>query len=319
MSDASDTTPPAATPACAPSAAALMRQSRRLAALDQAPWLYQEAARRLADKLAPIRLTPANWIDWSAHIGGGADLVQAQYPQAQRWMVEPTQALLARSQAVATRQAERTWRTLWRREVPKVWPAFDKAELAQAPWQPDGAQMLWANMTLHAHPDLPALMAQWHGQLAVDGFLMCSGLGPDTARELRAIYLEMGWPLPTIDFIDMHDLGDELVQAGFADPVMDMEKLTLTWATPQALLDELRTWGGNVAVGRHAGWRTPRWKARLMQLMADRLMRPDGRLGLTVELVHGHAIKPAPRPKMAAETRVTLQDMRRMVRRSEKP
>jgi len=307
---------PADTPACAPSAAALLRQSRRLATLPEAPWLHQEAARRLAAKLAPIRLTPANWIDWSAHLGAGAELVQAQYPQARRWVVEPTDALVRQSQLDVAEQAERSWRTLWRREVPKVWSV---AELGQAPWQPDGAQMLWANMSLHAHPGLPALMSQWCQQLAVDGFLMCSGLGPDTARELRAVYQEMGWPLPTIDFIDMHDLGDELVQAGFADPVMDMEKLTLTWATPEALLDELRTWGGNVAVGRHPGWRTPRWKARLMQLLADRLARPDGRLGLTVELVYGHAVKPMPRAKMAPETRVTLQDMRRMVRKADKP
>ena len=148
---------------------------------------------------------------------------------------------------------------------------------------------------------------------------MCSGLGPDTARELRAVYAALGWPLPTIDFIDMHDLGDELVQAGFADPVMDMERLTLTWETPEALLAELRTWGGNVAQGRFAGLRTPRWRARLLDALRERLMRPDGRLGLTVELVYGHAIKPTPRIKVEAEARVSLQDMKRMIRQGDKP
>ena len=144
---------------------------------------------------------------------------------------------------------------------------------------------------------------------------MCSGLGPDTARELRAIYRTMGWSLPTIDFIDMHDLGDELVKAGFADPVMDMERLTLTWETPQAMLKELRTWGGNVAVGRHAGLKTPRWRDDLLNLLAQRLARPDGRLGLTIEVVYGHAIKPEPRIKVEPETRVSIDDMRRMVRK----
>jgi malonyl-CoA O-methyltransferase len=174
--------------------------------------------------------------------------------------------------------------------------------------------MLWASMTLHAHGNLPAMLRLWHAQLAVGGFLMCSGLGPDTARELRALYAEMGWLMPTIDFIDMHDLGDDLVKAGFADPVMDMERLTLTWDSPEALLAELRTWGGNVARGRFAGLRTPRWRERLLEAMNRGLRLPDGRLGLTVELVYGHAIKPAPRPPLAPETRVTLDDMRRMVR-----
>jgi malonyl-CoA O-methyltransferase len=161
-------------------------------------------------------------------------------------------------------------------------------------------------------------MSLWFRQLAVDGFLMCSGLGPDTARELRNLYCEMRWPLPTIDFIDMHDLGDELVKAGFADPVMDMERLTLTWATPEAMLRELSTWGGNVAVGRFAGLRTPRWRHNLLQLLADRLTGADGRLGLTIELIYGHAIKPAPRPRLAPETRVSLDDMRRMVRKPDR-
>ncbi|KGM39651.1 hypothetical protein JY96_05410 [Aquabacterium sp. NJ1] len=303
-------------PPCSPSEVALQRQARRLALLPQVPWLHQEAARRLADKLAPIKLEPTSWIDWSAFLGAGTELVQARYPQAQRWVVEPTEGLRQRSQAELAQGATRSWKTLWRREVPQAWSS---EALLSAGHLPDGAQMLWANMSLHAHPSLPALMAQWHRHLAVDGFLMCSGLGPDTARELRSVYQALGWALPTIDFVDMHDLGDELVKAGFADPVMDMERLTLTWATPEAMLQELRTWGGNVALGRMPGLRTPRWQARLQEELAARLTRPDGRLGLTVELVYGHAIKPMPRVKMASEARVSLDDMKRMVRKQDKP
>lgn len=287
----------------------------RLASLQEVPWLHQEAARRLAAKLAPIRLRPSSWLDWSAFLGAGADLVAAQYPQAQRWVVEPTGALARRSREVHAQQSRRDWRRLWRRDVA---PVHEEPVPADAPWLPDGVEMLWANMTLHASHDLPGLMHQWHRHLAVGGFLMCSGLGPDTARELRALYADLGWPLPTVDFVDMHDLGDELVKAGFTDPVMDMERLTLTWATPEALLEELRTWGGNVAHGRFAGLRTPRWRARLLAALQRHLVRPDGRLGLTVELVYGHAIKAAPRVKVEAETRFSLQDMRQMIRHGDK-
>lgn len=307
--------PSSVAPACSPSHTALVRQIQRLSSLPQAPWLHQEVARRLAEKLAPIRIEPQTWIDWSAFLGAGAELVQARYPQAQRWVVEPAESLAQRSRSEAEQAARRTWRTLFKREVGEV---YQEPLAKSVPWLPGGANMLWANMTLHASADLPAMMAQWHRHLAVDGFLMCSGLGPDTARELRSLYRELGWPLPTVDFVDMHDLGDELVQAGFADPVMDMETITLTWASPQAMLDELRTWGGNVAVGRFVGLRTPRWRTRLLDGLNQALRRPDGRLGLTVELIYGHAIKPAPRAKVGPETRVSLDDMRTMIRR-EKP
>ena len=105
----SDSLPAAASasPACAPHRRALQRQTKRLAALPEAPWLHQEAARRLAAKLAPIRLQPKDWIDWSAFLGAGAELVQAQYPQAQRWVVEPSGELAQRSQAQLAQNAQR--------------------------------------------------------------------------------------------------------------------------------------------------------------------------------------------------------------------
>jgi len=295
----------------APQTQALLHQARRLAGLPGAPWLYQEVARRLASKLEIILLQPLQWLDWGGFLGGGAPEVQARYPQAQRWVMEPLPELQQRSSEQWRAQAPRVWWAPWRRDID---PVLLSGSTELAPWAPQGVQMLWANMALHAHPDLPGLLRQWHQALAVDGFLMCSGLGPDTARELRQLYRELGWPLPTISFIDMHDLGDALVEAGFADPVMDMEQVTLTWASAEEMLAEWRTWGGNVAQGRFAGLRTPRWRARLLKVLTQGLTRPDGRLGLTIELVYGHAVKPAPRPQLAAETRVSLDDMKAMIR-----
>lgn len=304
---------PSSLPPCAPDVFALRHQRLRLAGLPQRPWLNEEVARRLAAKLEPIRIEPADWIDWSAWLGAGEALVAQRYPRARRWVVEPTPELAERSRQQARAPGGWLGRLLSARAPVLAEP------VSQAPWPKEGAQMLWANMTLHGAPDLKALMTTWHRHLAIGGFLMCSGLGPDTARELRALYRELGWPMPTIDFIDMHDLGDELLQAGFSDPVMDMERLTLTWASPQAMLEELRTWGGNVARGRLPGLRTPRWKERLLERIHERLAQPDGRIALTVELVYGHAVKPEPRAKVAPETRVSLDDMRRMVRKPGHP
>jgi len=92
-----------------------------------------------------------------------------------------------------------------------------------------------------------------------------------------------------------------------------MERITLTWPDAEALIAECRQWGGNVALGRHPGLRTPRWRARLLQALQSALARPDGRLGLTIELVYGHAVKPVPRALVSGETRVSLQDMKRII------
>jgi malonyl-CoA O-methyltransferase len=168
-------------------------------------------------------------------------------------------------------------------------------------------------MMLHAVADPPALFQRWHRALAIDGFVMFSCLGPGTLRELRDLYRRQGWSAPTPTFIDMHDLGDMLVQAGFADPVMDQEVITLRWNDTSALLAELRSLGGNTAPARHRGLRTPRWKERLLGELAT-LAGADGKPALSFEVAYGHAFRAAPRVRPGEATTVSLADMRSMVR-----
>ena len=164
----------------------------------------------------------------------------------------------------------------------KWWsPAHWRASAARfAEPEPTSVQMLWANMALHMASDPQALIAQWHRALSVDGYLMFSCLGPDTAKELHAVYAALGWPPAGHAFTDMHDWGDMLVQAGFAEPVMDMERITLTWASPERLLAELRELGANLHPQRFAALRGRGWRLSLERALAARLASPahDGRL-----------------------------------------
>jgi malonyl-CoA O-methyltransferase len=168
-------------------------------------------------------------------------------------------------------------------------------------------------MMLHAVVDPPRLIERWQQLLSVDGFVMFSCLGPGTLRELRALYAQLGWPAATPGFVDMHDLGDMLVQAGFADPVMDQETLTLRWDSAEAVLAELRSLGGNAAPDRAVGWRTPRWRRRLLDGL-ESLRGADGKIGLSFEVAYGHAFKAAPRLKVGETTTVPLTDLRAMLR-----
>jgi malonyl-CoA O-methyltransferase len=111
----------------------------------------------------------------------------------------------------------------------------------------------------------------------------------------------------------MHDWGDMLVHAGFAEPVMDMERITLSWETPQRLLQELRGLGRNFHPLRFPALRGRAWRARLEAQLDQALRGPDGRLELTFEIVYGHALKPAPRVKLAAQSAVSLRDMRALL------
>ena len=284
-------------------AVALAHVQRRLQRAPAPPWLHGEVARRMAERLPVIRLKPARVLDWGAFMGASAAVLKTTYPQAQRLAIEPD---AARRDATAAGLQQPWW-------SPTRWRGAATAAVRAADVAPGSGELLWSNMGLHGVIDPQAEMAAWHRALVVDGFLMFATLGPGTLQGLRDLYAAQAWPVPMAPLVDMHDLGDMLVHAGFADPVMDQETVTLTWATPQALLAELRQLGGNVDPRRAAGLHTPRWRDRLLARLADRA-GSDGRVALDFEVVYGHAFHPAPRPRLAAQTQVPLDDMRAMVR-----
>lgn len=259
----------------------------------------------MQDRLQWICRTPKTWCDWHPVRGGMQThaLVAQRYPQAQVYVVESS----PRMQALAQSHWAKPW---WN---PARWAGSrTMVELPAA----GSVDMLWANMLLHHQAQPMQMLQAWHQALAVDGFVMFSCLGPDTVKELRALYTQLGWPAAGHSYTDMHDWGDMLVQAGFAEPVMDMETITLTFATPERLLQELRELGCNLHPQRFAGLRGKAWLAQLHAAL-DTHLRVDsseGQLAVTFELVYGHAFKPAPRVAVDAESAVSLEQMRRMLK-----
>lgn len=279
--------------------------ARRWAArpLPVSAWLHEEVARRMQERLDVIKLQPQAWADWEPLRGGlqAHQALRARYPQAAVWQV------LAQADEAARVQAQ-TMSAWWQ---PSRWtgPKVNAGEPSAG-----DVQMVWANMLLHQVADPQALIGRWHRALAVDGFLMFSCLGPDTLRELRAVHAAMSWPSPAHEFTDMHDLGDMLVHAGFAEPVMDMERITLTFETPERLQQELRELGRNLHALRFEGLRGRDWHRQWLQAVAEKGERDrDGRLKLTFEVVYGHALKPQTRIKMLPQSQIGLDDMRQML------
>ena len=272
------------------------------------PWLHEEVARRMEDRLQWIRQAPQAWCHWDAVRGGlqAHALLAARYPKARCFVHETATHCEQHARQALTKS----------RWNPANWGSgglqFGRPEDASV-------QMLWANMALHSAADPQALITQWHRALDVDGYLMFSCLGPDTLQELHAVYAALGWPPAGHAFTDMHDWGDMLVQAGFAEPVMDMERITLTFASPERLVQELGELGCNLHPQRFGALRGRRWRDRLYQALSDRLADPQqgGQLALTFEIIYGHAFKPTPRVRVSASSAVSLQDMRAMLHKKD--
>jgi malonyl-CoA O-methyltransferase len=279
---------------------AARRTLKRLDRAEPAPWLHQEVARRMGERLAVIRHKPLAVLDWSGRAGASRPVLAEVYPQARLTRIED-----GAGEAVA---AEPWWQ--------RWWPGVPvESVLAPGAVERSSGDLVWSNMRLHFEPDPLLLMRTWRMALAPDGFLMFSTLGPGSLGGLRESYAAAGWGAHGAPFVDMHDLGDMLVEAGFADPVMDQETITLTYSSPQALLCELRGLGANLAPRRFEGLRTARWRAALERALAGRA-GAHGRLGLEFELVYGHAFRaPDTGPRVDALTQIGLNEMKLMLRK----
>jgi malonyl-CoA O-methyltransferase len=292
---------------------ALDRAWARLAREATPPWLHGEVARRMSERLPIVRQVPKHVLDWWSELGASAELLAEAYPHANvAEVLRPTTPALAAAAAAAAQAEADAGAPAWRRWL-GLGPARPRA-IAQDAVAAGHAQLVWSNMSLHWAPDAPTLMRAWHKALVVDGFLMFSTLGPGTLAGLREAYESLGWGTPYPPWTDMHDLGDMLVEAGFADPVMDQETLRLTYSSPSAALTELHVFGANTDATRFCGLRTPRWRARLFEALAARA-DSKGRVVLEFEVVYGHAFKPVPRARVAAQTEVGLSDMKTMLQR----
>ncbi len=271
---------------------------------DGADVLARELARRMDERLEYIRIEPSSILDLGCGPGADLALLAARYPQAGLLGVDFAQPMLAEASGRERAARGLLGRLLGRRNATPLLCADATAlPLARA-----SVSMVWSNLMLNwLHDPLPALR-EMHRVLEVGGMLMFSTLGPDTLRELRDV-LPADAGERVHRFIDMHDIGDALVQAGFADPVMDMEMLTLTYADFDSLLADLRLPGcGNAASSRPRGLSgRGGWEAARSRYEA---LRRDGRLPATFELIQGHAWKAAPK---------TTEDGRAIVRFQPRP
>jgi malonyl-CoA O-methyltransferase len=261
----------------------LLRRSfeKAAAGYDAAAVLQHEVCRRMLARLDYIKLEPAAILDAGSGTGNVVAALRARYPQATLYALDIALAMVRRSRARAP-----WWRRLLRRGVVPVCGDIERLPLRAA-----AVGMVWSNLALQWVNDPPCALAEFRRVLAPGGLLMFSTFGPDTLKELRAAYQGTDRYTHINRFIDMHDLGDMLVHGGFADPVMDMEYVTLTYGDVRALMHDLKAIGAhNVTAGRRQGM-TARASLAAVERNYEALRR-DGRLPATFEVIYGHAWAP---------------------------
>ena len=226
----------------------------------------------MLERLDYVRIAPARILDAGSGPAPQAAALGKRYPGAQLLAVDFSLPMLRQARAAG-------WLARLRGERR---PAAICASIGRLPFAAGSVQLLWSNMALHWVQDPRAALAEFHRVLAPEGLLMFSTLGPDTLKELRASAGEGR----VHSFADMHDLGDWLVAAGFAAPVMDAERLTLAYRGVPALLADLRASGQSNARADRTRGLAPRGLRGALERAGT---------SVSIEVVYGHAWKGTPR------------------------
>jgi len=245
--------------------------------------LEAEIGVRMLQRLDYVKLAPARILDAGSGPAREARALCARYPGSRLIALDFSHAMLR--QALAARGL--LSRLFGHRSLSPVCAGLEALPLADA-----SIGLLWSNMVLHWLGEPLAALKEFHRVLRTEGLLMFSTLGPDTLQELR----EAAGGARVHRFMDMHDLGDQLVAAGFSAPVMDMEIVTLTYDNADAFLADLRASGQSSALAsRPRGLAGRAFREQLRRGLAMRMR--DARLPATYEVVYGHAWKAAPRSR----------------------
>lgn len=259
---------------------------RAAATYDSSAFLQQEVARRLDEHLEEMKVAPELILDAGCGTGFGVPLLRARFPKARILGMDLAHAMALQTTRVHGRPAG--WRGLVSRLASQAAPLNTVcADLEQLPFRRGCLDMAWSSLTLQ-WVDLHRSFAEVNRVLKPGGLFLFATLGPDTLRELRAASEGLDGHARVNRFVDMHDVGDALVQAGFANPVMEMERITLTYEDIRGLLADIKGIGGQTVLeGRRGGLMG---KSAWAALKANyETFRQAGRLPATYEVVYGHA------------------------------
>lgn len=277
--------------------------ARAAAGYDEAAFLEGEVGERLLDRAAMIRLQPSRILDLGSGTGRVAGALKQRFRKAQVIAADAAFPMALHSRR----------RSRWLRPVEAVC-----ADAARLPVAANSLDLVCSNLMLPWVEDRRACFDELRRVLKPGGVLLFTTFGPDTLMELRASWAEADDGVHVHAFDDMHHLGDELVDAGFDDPVVDAETLIVTYGDARRLLRELKAAGaGNAAADRPRGLTG---KARFRRMLAAyEPHRVEGALPATFEVVYGHALAPEEgRPRRTAggqEASFSVDNLRRTIRR----
>ena len=234
---------------------------------DDHAFLQKEIANRLSEKLNVISIDPKIVIDLGSGTGLLSKKISEIFPNTNLVCVDFAQKSL-----------------LTNPEKYKVC-----ADAYQLPFASNSIDCIASNLMMQWCSDVKTLLDECYRVLKPEGLFLFTTFGPDTLKELKRSWKVIDNEAHVNEFIDMHDIGDQMLQSGFQSPIMEMEKLILTYEKVIDLMQDLKAIGAQ-NVENQSKSLTGKTKFKKMIEMYESY-RENGKLPATYEVIYGHAWK----------------------------
>ena len=242
---------------------------------DQHDFLQREVAARALERLDYVALQPSSIVDIGSGTGRCARALAARYKRARLIQCDLAPAMLQQARSHEPRFFSRQ--------------RFVAADLERLPFADGAFQLAFSSLALQWCPDLFGAFSEVRRTLQTAGLFMFTTLGPDTLRELRKAWSTISSAPHVNQFLDMHDIGDTLARAGFGDPVMETEYLTVAYQDVITLMRDLKGIGASNSNNERARGMFGRRALAALQTAYEAERQADGKLPATYEVVYGHA------------------------------
>ncbi len=252
---------------------------------DASAILQQQVREEMLSRLDLVKLAPQAILDAGCGTGAASHDLRKRFASAQVVSLDFALPMLEKTRAAGHHTGLiGQIKSLWTSEKHHLLCA----DIESLPLASRSMDLVWSNLAIQWCNDLDAALQEFYRVLQPAGLLMFSTFGPDTLKELRAASSGQNGVTSVSRFLDMHDIGDALIRAGFSAPVLDVERFTLTYDDAKSVMHDLKSIGANNAT--HSRARGLLGRGFLEKLAANyEQFRLAGKLPATFEVVYGHA------------------------------
>ncbi len=241
---------------------------------DAAAFLQLEIAKRMGERLDYIKHQPKVVLDAGCGTGFITKDLLKRYPKAQVLALDIALNMTRKTKALGG----------WLRK-----PKLICADAEAMPLKPESVDLVVSNLMIQWSNDLNKMFAGFHSVLAPNGLLLFSTFGPDTLKEMKESWASVDETLHTNAFVDMHEIGDALLKAGFINPVTDMELITMTYSNVGQLMKDIKQIGASNTESNSSKGLMGKQKLKAFEQAYEQFKTADGLYPASWEIIYGHA------------------------------